>query len=543
LNDALARTRRVRAAADLLIATAFEANPENLAQQVAMGLDQQEAAARAVLADKRPFHWPVEFPEVFVHREGFDAIIGNPPFIGGKRISGVVGKEYREYLVTHLANAVRGNADYVAYFFLRAFELLKPGGGAGLVATNSIAQGDTCEVGLDQLAARGAVIYRAVASRKWPGDASLEVAWVWWCKGAWRGDFVLEEKSANGITTHLTRPGEVGGIPHRLGANAGKSFQGSIVLGMGFVLKPEEAQRLLDKDPRNGDVLCPYLNGEDLNNRWDQSPSRWVINFRDWPVQVARQYPDCFDIVERLIKAERLKGAADVAAAPWWQFWRPRAELYGTISGLERVLVISRVSHNHFLHSVVPRIVFSERLVVFALSGNSPFGLLSSTIHNDWAHRPGATTHETRNTYFHEKAFETFAFPQHLGSLEEIGERYRIHREGVMADRHQGLSEIYNSFHCQTETADGVRQLRTLHVEMDHAVAASYGWTDLDLGHGLRETNQGTRFTISESARREVLDRLLALNHARHTEEVASAPPAKQKRVGKKKSTSQNTLF
>ena len=122
LNDALVRTRRVRAAADLLIATAFEGNAENLAQQVSMGLEQQEAAARAVLTDKRPFHWPVEFPEVFMNGEGFDVIVGNPPFIGGKRITGVFGTGYREYLVTRLANDVRGHADYVAYFFLRAFE-------------------------------------------------------------------------------------------------------------------------------------------------------------------------------------------------------------------------------------------------------------------------------------------------------------------------------------------------------------------------------------------------------------------------------------
>ena len=79
---------------------------------------------------------------------------------------------------------------------------------------------------------------------------------------------------------------------------------GSIVLGMGFVLEPDEARRLIDKDPRNKDVLFPYLNGEDLNSRPDQSPSRWVINFFDWPLDrdsapedyegpVAADYPDC----------------------------------------------------------------------------------------------------------------------------------------------------------------------------------------------------------------------------------------------------------
>lgn len=127
-------------------------------------------------------------------------------------------------------------------------------------------------------------ITRAVPSRKWPGSASLEVAHVWLRKGRWASPFLLDEKPVEGITSFLTEPGAVFGPPHRLAANAGKSFIGSYVLGMGFVLDPDEAHRLIDKNPRNKDVLFPYLNGEDLNSRPDQSPSRWVINFFDWPL-------------------------------------------------------------------------------------------------------------------------------------------------------------------------------------------------------------------------------------------------------------------
>jgi hypothetical protein len=162
--------------------------------------------------------------------------------------------------------------------------LLREGGQIGLLATNTIAQGDTREVGLDQLTADGCVIPRAVPSRPWPGTASLEVAHVWIRRGNWSSPFVLDDKPAIGITSFLTEPGTVTGRPYRLKANEGKSFQGSIVLGMGFVLTPEEAERLVDKDPRNKDVLFPYLNGEDRNSRPDQSPSHWVINFFDWPL-------------------------------------------------------------------------------------------------------------------------------------------------------------------------------------------------------------------------------------------------------------------
>ena len=87
-----------------------------------------------------------------------------------------------------------------------------------------------------------------------------------------------------GITPYLTVPGTTTGTPYRLAANSGKSFIGSYLLGMGFVLEPEEAQALIAKNPKNKDVLFPYLNGQDLNSNPDQAPSRWVINFFDWPL-------------------------------------------------------------------------------------------------------------------------------------------------------------------------------------------------------------------------------------------------------------------
>ena len=111
-----------------------------------------------------------------------------------------------------------------------------------------------------------------------------------------------------------------------------------------------------------------------------------------------------------------------------------------------------------------------------------------------------------------------------------------------MLARNEGLTKTYNRFHSRTETADDIRRLRELHRDMDQAVASTYGWTDLDLGHGFHETKQGIRFTISEPVRREVLDRLLALNHSRYAEEVAQGlhtkgKPAKRGAARKTKKT------
>ena len=116
--------------------------------------------------------------------------------------------------------------------------------------------------------------------------------------------------------------------------------------------------------------------------------------------------------------------------------------------------------------------------------------------------------------------FETFPFPLNTNSLDDIGERYYTHRQSIMLTQQKGLTKTYNHFHDPHEHSTDIVKLRELHKEMDEAVAHAYGWDDLELEHGFHETKQGLRYTISEAARREVLDRLLLLNHERHEEEV-----------------------
>jgi hypothetical protein len=543
LDAALAKTRRLRAAADRLIATAFEANSEAAAAAVSMALEEQEVEAQKILEGRRPFHWPVEFPEVFLHGGGFDAIVGNPPFIGGQRITGAFGQPYRDYLVKYIAAGQRGSADYVAYFFLRAEGLLKGGGTAGLLATNTIAQGDTREVGLDQLTAHGATVYRALASRKWPGEASLEVAHVWFRKGSWAGPFLLDEATVNGITSQLQPPGTVIGRPYRLAANAGKSFQGSIVLGMGFVLEPDAAQRLVDRDPRNREVLFRYLNGEDLNSRWDQSPSRWVINFRDWPLERAMEYPDCFEIVERLVRPDRERNNRKVYRDRWWHYAEKRPELYATLAGLAQVTAVAATSRTLAFCQVPADFVFSHATYVLPLPERWQFGVLQSMAHDAWV-REYCSSMKGDLRYTPTDGVETFPFPPPLGSLESVGERYHAHRRDIMTTRREGLTITYNRFHSPHEISHDIAKLRALHIEMDQAVAAAYGWTHLDLGHGFHETKQGIRYTISEAARRTVLDRLLALNHERFaSEQSAPATAPRPKAKTRKRAPDQAGLF
>lgn len=532
LRETNEKLDRLKCAADMLIAAEFTpgsaADKRDVRDQAAIrvtaNFHQTDLAtfrreAQQALRGQTTFHWPLEFPEVIVDRNGFDAIIGNPPFMGGQKITGAFGDPYREYLVGHLANGKRGSADICAYFFIRGVDMLRDHGQLGSLATNTIAQGDTREVGLDQLLDGTCVIPRAVRSRPWPGVASLEIALVWVRKGKWASLFVLDEQETTGITAFLTTPGTVTGNPFRLKANEGKSFQGSNVLGMGFVLTPDEAKSLIAKDPRNKDVLFPYLNGEELNSSPDHSPSRWVINFFDWPIEKARKYPDCFRIVEEKVRPERVANTYSKSAREkWWLYERSRPELYEAIAGMERVLVVAQVSRTLAFCLVPNQSVFTHKLVVFPFSEADYYAVLQSAFHCAWAWSYTSTL-KADLSYTPTDCFETFSFPTSLNGLEIIGERYHAHRQQILLARQEGLTKTYNRFHDPDETSADIQKLRELHVEMDTAVAIAYGWSDIHLDHDFGVTKQGLRYTISELARREVLARLLKLNHERYKEE------------------------
>lgn len=468
--------------------------------------------------DFPPFHWGLEYPEVF-QRGGFDAFVGNPPFMGGQFITGAFGRSYREHLVNVIAEGQRGSADFCAYFFLQNFNSLRATGCFGLLATKTISEGETRSISLEKIVKhKHGTVYRAVRSRQWPGDASLEIAHVFITKKTWNGNFVLEDQNVEGITDFLYPPTEVHGEPYKLRANENKSYQGSIPLGTGFVLESSEAEQLITMDRKNRDVLFPYMNGSDLNSRYDQSPSRWVINFEDRDEEAASYYTEPMRIVRNTVKPQRETNNRKVYREKWWQHAERRPALYEHLSRHSITFICSEVT-KHLCFALVPTgIVFTANLDVFPEATFGDFACMQSWLHDGWA-RLYSSYLETRLKYSPGNAFETFPFPSDVASLEAIGESYHETRREIMLNRQEGLTDTYNRFHDPEEDAEDIQNLRGLHVEMDNAVASAYGWDDLDLEHDFHETAQGVRFTISEKARREVLTRLLKLNHERYAQE------------------------
>ncbi len=516
-----------------------------------------------------PFHWEIEFPEVFQRENGgFDAVVGNPPFAGKNTLAEGNPPGYPDWL-QQIHEGSHGNADLVTHFFRRGFSLICQKGTLGLIATNTIAQGDTRNSGLRWICEHSGTIYQANKRVKWPGLAAVIVSVVHIIKAAPTvmlsgtkrppTEFkLLDGRAVETITAFLFHRGSHSD-PHRLAANGGKSFQGSIVLGMGFTFDDSdrkgvatpiaEMERLIATNPCNQQVIFPYIGGEELNSSPSHTHHRYVINFGEHSEEECRaRWPELMAIVEAKVKPERTalppknSWNKDVATR-WWQFGAERQELRRSIAPLNRVMAISRIGQHGAFAFLPNKMVFSESLVLFPLSTYAAFCALQSRPHEFWARFFGSSL-EDRLRYTPSDCFETFPFPPDWEShpaLEAAGQAYYEYRAALMLSNNEGLTKTYNRFHDPYEHDAAVVQLRELHAAMDRAVLEAYGWQDIPtacdflLDYEIDEEEWGNkkkpyRYRWPDEVRDEVLARLLELNARRAEEEklAGATKPAKK---------------
>jgi len=531
LDQQIKASEGLRTAGDLMVAAFFAGSkPKERAdkQEVYLALlsgtfgddgladSVQEIRERLTAGERgiRPFHWDLEFPEVFGEgRGGFDVFVGNPPFAGKNTIAEGSPDGILDWF-KQLHPESHGNADLVAHFFRRCFSLLRAGGTLGLIATNTIAQGDTRSTGLRWICLNGGTIYAARKRYKWPGVAAVVVSVVHLFKGAYGGVKLLEKRAVEQITAFLFANGGHDD-PKQLAANAGKSFQGSIVLGMGFTFDDSgpadddtpgipspiaTMERLIAEKPKNAEVIFPYIGGEEVNSSPTHLHHRYVINLGERSEEECRrEWPELMGIVERKVKPERdsQKDNADGRRRKqfYWHFGRFTPALQAAIANCERVLAMALTSQFVFCSSVPASQVFSHSLGIFSNEDHLP--LLQSQLHGIWAIFQGSSLEE-RIRYTPSDCFETFPFPAALldsaandpaheatrHSLEAIGEHYHQFRADLMVRNNEGLTSTYNRFHDPAETSSGLLQLRALHQEMDQAVLAAYGWSDVPTAYG-----------------------------------------------------------
>ncbi|BAZ10556.1 hypothetical protein NIES4071_23790 [Calothrix sp. NIES-4071] len=535
----------------------WQKNKDNLeVTRISQDLRQAEKPVKV-------FNWELEFPEVFDRENpGFDAIVGNPPFAGKNTAINSHADGYMDWLKVVNPES-HGNSDLVAHFYRRAFSLLRKSGCFGLIATNTIAQGDTRSTGLRYICENGGTIYNAQKRLKWPGLAAVVVSVVNVIKGDYQGVKLLDGREVDLISAFLFKSGG-NKNPTTLLANADKSFQGSIVLGMGFTFDDSnsdatpiaEMQRLITHNPKNQERVFPYIGGEEVNSSPTHTHHRYVINFGEMSEAEARKYSDLMKIVEEKVKPARLAQNREIRARYWWRFGETTPALFKAIAPLERVLVTNAQASTHLSFIFYsPKVVFANSLNVFPFQTYSTFTVLQSRIHEVFA-RFFSSSLEDRLRYNPSDCFETFPFPENWETnptLEAIGKEYYEYRAALMVRNNQGLTDTYNRFHDPDEYDPEIIKLRELHIAIDRAVLDAYGWTDISTDCDFlldyeeeedaenssgRQKKKPWRHRWSEETHDEVLARLLDLNQQRAEAEILGGKVAdKSKGKGNTKNT------
>lgn len=577
----------VREAGDLVIAAFFSTDRERARRQkrdellarfteslrdVTVSLDEETGALRRGRFAVTPFHYEIEFPEVFDREDpGFDAIVGNPPFLAGSDIWPTLGGPYRDYLRT-AREATGGKAvDLVTHFFRQAASLTNRHSTVGLIATNTVSQGDTRAAGLGYICTHGWNIYAARKRILWPGVAAVVVSNVHFSRGLIHSERILDGKVVSAINS-LLLPTDIEANPKQLRSNQGFSFRGHVVLGMGFTFDDEDASAtassltlmkdLIEKDEKNAECIFPYIGGAEINTSPTLQPHRFVICFGNLSYEEAEKWPDLMAIVRQKVLPERSKiggySVAETRSKKWWQFGTYASALQAAIKEIPQCLVLSRVSTNHALVFQPTTRVFSDAVVVFPFYTYSAFGYLQSRAHEIWARLLGSTMKDDLR-YTSSDCCDTFPFVEGWHSdekVERVAREYYEFRANLMLRNNEGLTKTYNRFHDPDERQPDILRLRELHDAIDRAVLDAYGWNDIqptceflldyedeeDDNAAPRRRKKPWRYRWPDEIRDEVLARLLALNAQRAKEEQlagqASAPAPKAKtgaRKGRKK--------
>jgi hypothetical protein len=589
-NDVLAT---VRTLGDLIVATFFSEQSDKARKraldalvpkvQAWLATGAYEPELKGLVADLRegekpvpPFHWGIEFPEVFGREKpGFDCFVGNPPFLGGTTIATRMSLRYH-YVLMALHAVTLGNADLVSFFLRRCFALLRRGGTFGLIATNSIAQGDTRVASLQYVRENGATIYEATQRYPWPGESAVIVTILHVSKGP-ANPIILNGRSVDRITAFLFHRGR-DDAPAALRANERRASCGSQIMGAGFVFEERPTQgssslaelaALIAKDPANREVINPFMGGEEFNSSPTLSPSRRIINFGQMTYEEARGWPDVLAIVEAKVKPMRLGNKQRNYRDEWWIHASYSHEAVAFLVKRNRMLVLSQVSA-HLATAFVGRgAVYAKTLVLLLFHTDAAFSVVQSRVHELWVRFAGSSMKDDLR-YTPSDCFDTYPFPPGLFAAEDgderavqlptlqalhsIGQRYHADRAALMLARQEGLTKTYNRFHDHDEHSPDIVKLRDLHAQMDRAVLDAYGWTDINPVYDFREQlDESIRLTWDDDTRDEVLARLLELNRVMAAKEAEEAVKAdcgttapKKKRASKgrrKKDEGTGSLF
>jgi hypothetical protein len=466
------------------------------------------------------FHWELEFLDVFSFEEGllgggFGCSEGNPPYIGGSKISGATSVATANFLRDKYDGGAK--ADLASYFLRDSFDNLEDGGWVAFVTTNAIASGETRECGLAYIVNNGGSIINAQRGIDWPGDATVTVDLVGVCKGA-ANSAILNGKKVERISSRLDlRPeynlGDIDGRweKRQRGVNPRGKFQ---------IKEEGVAEEFIVNDERNARVVVPFLSGDDINKKG--LSTSFIVNFADMSEADAREYDGPFTYVEGVVKPwrESLKNKKEYVRLKkyWWQFEFPAPKIRKWFGAHTTAFAKSRHATRWIIVRIESGSVCSEGTYVFFFEDGSDFAVLQSSIHEHWSRVLGSTLGSAGHRYTN-VCFDPFPFPQDPSeeAIEQanlVGEKYMQMRQKLIKKRKCTFNDLQSSLDDANCKDKDILKYRQLTVELDESVLAMYGWEDIEYSRDMQIDGKESRFWPKEEVIELVLERLIELNHA-----------------------------
>ncbi|MCX5965360.1 MAG: N-6 DNA methylase [Cyanobacteria bacterium] len=405
-----------------------------------------------------------------------DAIVGNPPFLGGKHMRIQLGDRYIDKVFKRFPD-VKDSVDFCSYWFRLAQDNLGESGRAGLVATNSISQGKSRKAALDYVTEKGGIIHDAISTQVWSGEAKVHVSITNWSKQQPQ-IFYLDNKEVSRINSSLQGEIDVSGAD-RLNSNLNWCFQGVIPLGKGFLVTEEKVNDWIKADRKNQDVLRLFSMGANLAQEIDGKPDRWVIDFNNMSLEDASDYKLPFQHVKLVVKPERDTNRRDTRRLNWWKFGENSPKMRKAIAPLTQYFAVPRVSKWSIFIPFSSNWLAGDKSAVVATDDFYVFGILTSNVHRTWMHAQKSTLGATI-AYTHNTCFETFPFPQtptikQIEAIRKTAVDLHEYRSAQMERKQWGITKLYNEYFNEPAS-----QLFKLHKTLDELVLKAYGFSKTD---------------------------------------------------------------
>jgi hypothetical protein len=429
-----------------------------------------------------------EWPEV-------DAIVGNPPFLGGQKIRRELGAEYIQRL--QASAGIDGVVDLACYWFRRAHDRLAPGARAGLVGTSGIRVGKAREAALDYVVARGGMITNAVSSRLWPGEAALNVSMVNWRKGDAEGPYTLivDDKvySLSRIPSHLQLHSDVSEASV-LASNGSRTTMGVI---FGHEAFRSESVGFPEFEHWSEASIRPVATGDDmLRGRMEIQPDRCIYLGGCASEAEARTHgPAAYAHLKKQIhpwlKERAATGTNDYATwfRKWWKPQKSRESFFAECTTLARLITCSNPAARPIFTFISSKFVPTNTLQVFAFDDDYSFGVIQSTYHWRWTVAKGGKV--TERIRYTNDVWSTFPWPQ--DPTEASVARVAAAAQNLRAVRHELMEANGWSLRALHQAAEvqGAHPLKDAQQALDEAVAEAYGMpADQDALEFLLELNR-----------------------------------------------------